>query len=182
MHQACRGSGTRILVSGAGGVMPGSVAGQAPPKLLAPGFQFVDECLLLLGAFDQDGPFLGAGRLVPALTETAPQVRDLLPETCQVCLDDLELLPDLGRRLGGAHGWRSPRPRPARPSDAASRSRCGTTTYRGSLVDAVPASKVPKRCSTLPPSRARPAVAAASRLRRATETAATAPPSVSHSD
>jgi hypothetical protein len=49
-------------------------------------------------------------------------------------------------------------------------------------VEATPASKVPKRCSALPPSRARPAAAAASRLRRASVTAVTAPATVRYSD
>ena len=61
------------------------------------------------------------------------------------------------------------------------RSRCGTTTYLGSSVEAMPAWNVPKRCRALPASRATPAAAAATRLRRATVTAAAAPPRVSNS-
>ena len=75
------------------------------------------------------------------------------------------------------------RPGAARPLLAASRrSRGGTTTYFGSLVEATPAVKVTKRCKALPPSRASPAAAAAIRLRRATDTGATALPKVRSSD
>src|SRR5690242_9433436 len=79
--------------------------------------------------------------------------------------------------LAGGHvgGCRS-------PSAASRPARCGTTTYFGSLVDATPASKVPKRCNAEPASRARPPATATRRLRRAPDTARTAPPSVRYSD
>jgi hypothetical protein len=53
--------------------------------------------------------------------------------------------------------------------------------YFGSALETTPASNTPKRCSTLPPSSARPAIPAATRLRRAAVTAMIAPPSVRHS-
>jgi hypothetical protein len=41
-------------------------------KLLAPGFQLVDQHLLLLGGLDQRRPFPGVGRLLVPIADTPP--------------------------------------------------------------------------------------------------------------
>jgi hypothetical protein len=72
-------------------------------QLLAPGFQLVDQRLLLLARLYQGGPLLGIGRLLVALADTPSQVCGRLPQPGDVVLHEPELLGDRCRWVGGGH-------------------------------------------------------------------------------
>ena len=77
---------------------------EPPEQVLAPGFQLVDQRLLLLGGLDERRPFGGISWLFIPIADAPSQVDGCLPEPGQVILDEPELF---GER-GGGHGWLCP--------------------------------------------------------------------------
>jgi hypothetical protein len=77
---------------------------EPPEQVLAPGFQLVDQRLLLLGGLDERRPFGGISWLFIPIADAPSQVDSCLPEPGQVILDKPELF---GER-GGGHGWLCP--------------------------------------------------------------------------
>jgi hypothetical protein len=55
---------------------------EPPEQLLAPGFQLVDQRLLLLGGLDERRAFGGIGWLFNPIADAPSQVDSCLPEPC----------------------------------------------------------------------------------------------------
>lgn len=59
-----------------------SWSAEPPEQLLAPGFQLVDQRLLLLGGLDERRAFGGIGWLFIPIADAPSQVDSCLPEPC----------------------------------------------------------------------------------------------------